>query len=259
VGEVVESNLPTFKAGDFVTGFQGWREYYSSDGSDQRKIDVTGVSPSAYLGVLGMPGLTAYVGLLDIGEPKQGETVFVSGAAGAVGSLVGQIAKIKGCYVAGSAGSQAKVRHLIDDLGFDAAFDYKQGDLHAHLSRVCPKGIDVYFENVGGPMLEAVLTHMRPFGRIPVCGMIALYNATDPPPGPKSIIAMIPNRLKMQGFIVSDYTARMPDFIRDVGGWLQAGKIKYDETVIEGIEKAPQAFMGLFAGENTGKMVVKLA
>ncbi len=258
VGEVVASKNDEFSVGDHVVGMQGWREFYVSDGSGQRKVDPDLAPLSAYLGVLGMPGLTAYVGLLDIGEPKEGETVFVSGAAGAVGSLVGQIARIKGCKVAGSAGTEEKVAHLTGELGFDAAFNYKGADLHAELTKACPEGIDVYFENVGGPMLEAVLLHMRPFGRIPVCGMISQYNVTEAPPGPRSIIAVIPNRLKIQGFIVSDHGDRMQDFIQDVAGWIKAGKIKYDETVFEGIDKAPEAFLGLFQGSNTGKMVVKL-
>ena len=192
VGRVVESNLSDFSPGDHVLGMQGWRTHYLSDGEGHRKVDPDLAPLSTYLGVLGMPGMTAYVGLLDLGEPKEGETVFVSGAAGAVGSVVGQIAKIKGCRAVGSAGSEGKVRHLVDELGFDAAFNYKDGDLHKQLAEHCPDGIDVYFENVGGPMLEAVLTHMRPFGRIPVCGMISQYNNTEVAPGPSTIIAVIP-------------------------------------------------------------------
>ncbi len=258
VGRIVSSNNPDWKEGEWVLGGQGWREHYISDGTGQRKIDPEIAPPSAYLGVLGMPGMTAYIGLLDLGEPKEGETVFVSGAAGAVGSVVGQIAKIKGCHVAGSAGSADKVKHLIDDLGFDSAFNYKDGDLHKQLATACPNGIDIYFENVGGPMLEAVLMHMKPFGRIPVCGMISQYNATEPVPGPKTIIQVIPNRLKIQGFIVSDHFDRLPEFTRDVAGWIREGKIKARETTFEGIEKAPDAFIGLFSGENLGKMLVKL-
>ena len=260
VGRVEASNHADFAEGDLVMGMEGWREAYLSDGTGQVKVqEIPGVPLSAYLGVLGMPGLTAYVGLLDIGEPKEGETVFVSGAAGAVGSLVGQIARIKGCHVAGSAGAAAKVAHLKDDLGFHAAFNYKDGSLGEQLREACPNGIDVYFENVGGDMLEAVLLQMNPFGRIPVCGMISLYNQQEPAPGPRSIIAVIPNRLKIQGFIVSDSMDRRDEFLRDVGGWLQEGKITYRETVHEGIDKAPEAFMGLFTGENLGKMIVSLA
>ncbi len=258
VGEVVASQNETFPVGSFVSGGQGWREYYISDGTGQQQIDPSLAPLSAFLGVLGMPGLTAYAGLLAIGEPKEGETVMVSAAAGAVGSLVGQIAKIKGCRAVGSAGSDDKVQHLVDDLGFDAAFNYKTAELHPALAEHCPKGIDVYFENVGGAMLEAVLLHMRPFGRIPVCGMIAHYNDTEPKPGPKTLISVIPNRLKIQGFIVTDYAGMAPDFHREVGGWLKEGKIQYRETVVEGIDNAPSAFIDLLNGVNTGKMVVKL-
>ena len=259
VGRVVKSNHPDFKPGDHVVGAQGWREYYTSDGTGQRKVDPSLAPLSTYLGVLGMPGLTAYVGLLDIGRPKQGETLMVSAAAGAVGSVVGQIGKIKGCRVVGSAGSAEKVEHLTSDLGFDAAFNYKEVDLHESLSRTCPDGIDIYFENVGGEMLEAVLPRMRPHGRIPVCGMISQYNNTEPAPGPKTIISIIPNRLLLQGFIVSDSFDRLPEFTRDMAGWIQEGKIKYDETILDGIESAPRAFIGMLKGENTGKMLVKLA
>ncbi len=259
LGQVVRSNHPGFAAGDFVAGMEGWREYYKSDGTSQRKLDLHGAPLSTFLGVLGMPGLTAYVGLLDIGKPKAGETVFVSAAAGAVGSLVGQIAKIQGCRVVGSAGTADKIAFLVDELGFDAAFNYKGADLHIELARTCPRGIDVYFENVGGATLEAVLLHMNPFGRIPVCGMIAQYNDEEPAPGPRTLISVIPKRLLIQGFIVSDHPGRMADFLRDVGGWLKEGKVKYRETVVEGIENAASAFIGLLQGENTGKMLVRLA
>jgi hypothetical protein len=259
VGQVVASRHDGFVEGDSVVGMQGWREYYLTDGEDQRKIDpALGAPLSAYLGVLGMPGLTAYVGLLDIGKPQEGETVMVSAAAGAVGSLVGQIAKIKGCRAVGSAGSPEKVAHLTSELGFDAAFDYKTADLHEALTECCPDGIDVYFENVGGAMLEAVLLHMKPFGRIPVCGMISQYNATEASPGPRTLISIIPNRLRMQGFIVSDHWDRMNAFLRDVGGWLASGRIRYDETIVDGIDQAADAFIGLFQGGNTGKMLVRL-
>ena len=256
VGEVVASNHDDFPVGTHVLGMQGWREAYLSDGTGQQKVDGSLAPLSYFLGTLGMPGLTAYVGLLDIGEPKEGETVMVSAAAGAVGSLVGQIAKIKGCRVVGSAGADDKVAMLTDELGFDAAFNYKTGSISEALSKHCPDGIDVYFENVGGPMLEAVLTRMNPFGRIPVCGMIAQYNDTEPKPGPKSLIALIPSRIKMQGFIVSDHADRAPAFQADMAGWIREGKIQVKETVAEGIENAPQAFLDLFTGENTGKMVV---
>ena len=260
VGQVVASEHPDFREGDHVVGMQGWREHYVTNGAGQRRIDPgLGAPLSSYLGVMGMPGMTAYVGLLDIGQPKAGETVFVSAAAGAVGSVVGQIARIKGCRAVGSAGSDDKTAHLTSELGFDAAFNYKTRDLREALTETCPDGIDVYFENVGGPMLEAVLLHMRPFGRIPVCGMISQYNATDAAPGPRTLISIIPNRLKLQGFIVSDHADRMPDFQRDVAGWLAEGRIRYDETIVNGLEHAAEAFIGLFQGENTGKMLVRLS
>ncbi|HAA54327.1 MAG TPA: NADP-dependent oxidoreductase [Myxococcales bacterium] len=258
VGEVIESNLEGFDVGDFVFNMQGWREYFLSDGKGLRKVDPSIAPLSAHLGVLGMPGITAYAGLFEVGELKEGEQVFVSGAAGAVGSLVGQFAKLKGCYVAGSAGSEKKITFLKETLGFDAAFNYKEGNLHEQIKKVCPKGIDVYFENVGGPMLEAVLLQMNNFGRIPVCGMISQYNATEPTPGPSTIAALIPKRIKMQGFISFDHHHLMKDFTRDVGGWLKDGKLHVEETIVEGIEQAADAFLGLFDGTNTGKMIVKL-
>lgn len=260
VGEVVKSRNSAFKEGDTVSHFAGWREYAVLGGhSGAFKIDTSLAPAQAYLGVMGMPGLTAYAGLLAHGKPQSGETVFVSAASGAVGSLVGQIAKIKGCHVAGSAGSDDKVAYLTKELGFDAAFNYKTSDLDAALRKACPKGVDVYFENVGGPQLQAVLNQMNPFGRIPVCGMIAEYNATIPQAGPNNLISVIPKRLTIRGFIVSDHNEMMPDFIRDMGGWIKSGQIKYQETIHNGIAEAPAAFLGLFDGENSGKMLVKLA
>jgi NADPH-dependent curcumin reductase CurA len=266
IGEVVKSRSPALKEGDVVSHFAGWREYALIDGPGAPsaiggafKIDTSLAPAQAFLGVLGMPGLTAYAGLLVHGKPKPGETVFVSAASGAVGSIVGQIAKIKGCYVAGSAGSDDKVVYLTKELGFDDAFNYKTDDLDGALRKACPKGVDVYFENVGGPQLQAVLTAMNPFGRIPVCGMIAQYNATTPPAGPNNLITVIPKRLTIRGFIVSDHNDLLPEFIKDVSTWIREGKIKYQETVHEGLDQAPAAFLGLFDGENTGKMLVKLA
>ena len=258
VGVVEESNSDALAPGDLVSSRFGWRSHFAAPAAELQKIDTHGAPLSAFLGVLGMPGMTAYVGLLDIGEPKEGETVFVSAAAGAVGSLVGQIAKIKGCRAVGSAGSADKVAHLVSDLGYDAAFDY-HGDLNRNLADTCPDGIDVYFENVGGPTLEAVFLHMNMFGRIPVCGMIAHYNDKEPRPGPKTLISIIPKRLKMQGFIVSDHMDRRADFVRDVAGWIAEGKVTYRETIVSGLENAPEAFMGLFRGANTGKMVVQIS
>ncbi len=258
VGVVEESNADGLAPGDLVSHRFGWRSHVAAPAADLQKVDTHGAPLSAFLGVLGMPGMTAYVGLLDLGKPKQGETVFVSAAAGAVGSLVGQIARIKGCRAVGSAGSADKVAHLVSDLGYDAGFDY-HGDLNRNLADTCPDGIDVYFENVGGPMLEAVLLHMNMFGRIPVCGMISQYNDKDPRPGPRTLISVIPKRLRIEGFIVSDHLDRRDDFIRDVAGWIADGSVRYRETIVSGLEKAPEAFMGLFRGENTGKMVVQIS
>lgn len=259
VGRVDASRHPDFQPGDYVLGFQGWREAYLSDGRDLEIIDP-GIAPiQSYLGVMGMPGQTAYFGLLDIGKPQPGETVFVSAAAGAVSGIVCQIAKIQGCRVVGSAGSAQKVQWLLAEAGVDAAFNYKEIDhLTKELARHAPDGIDVYFENVGGDHLQAALTLMNNNGRIPVCGMISGYNADRPVPGPTNLANIIGKRLLLQGFIVSDYRARAAEFYRDMGGWVQAGQIKWRETIVDGIEKAPEAFMGLFQGENLGKMLVKL-
>ena len=259
VGRVVESKNEQFKVGDFVLGMFGWREYFISDGTGILKIDPKVAPIQAYLGTLGMPGLTAYVGLLDIGKPKEGETVFVSAASGAVGSIVCQIAKLKGCHVVASAGSDAKVTWLLEEAGVDAAFNYKKANnIIAEVGKKCPKGIDVYYENVGGVHLEAALEHMNKFGRIVMCGMIAIYNATDPVPGPSNLAYIIGKQLKMQGFIVSDHFDKLAQFYADMAKWIAAGKIKWKETTVEGLENAPRAFIGLFKGDNLGKMIVKV-
>ena len=259
VGEVVVSEHEDLKVGDQVLGFQGWREYFISDGQGLTKIDASMIPIQSYLGVMGMPGMTAYVGLLDIGEPKPGETVFVSAAAGAVGSIVCQIAKIKGCRVVGSAGSAAKLAWLLDDVGIDAAINYKETpDLVSALGQHCPNGIDIYFENVGGAHLEAALGQMNDFGRIPVCGMISQYNLGTAEPGPQNMTSIIGKRLKLQGFIVSDHYDRLPQFNQDMMVWIADGNVKWKETVFDGIASAPEAFIGLFSGENFGKMLVKL-
>ncbi|MEU8000469.1 NADP-dependent oxidoreductase [Catellatospora sp. NPDC049111] len=256
VGEVVESRSPDLKPGDLVLHGYGWREWAVDDARRFRKLDPV-APPSAFLGVLGMPGLTAYVGLLDIAAMKPGDTVFVSGAAGAVGSLVGQLARLKGAArVIGSAGSAAKVAHLTGDLGFDAAFNYRDGDVSQLLKQAAPDGIDVYFDNVGGDHLTAAIARAKVFARFALCGAISAYN--EPVPGPDNMTLMIGKRLTMRGFIVSDHNDRMPDLIREVGAWYAAGEIKAEETVVEGLENAPEAFTGLLRGANTGKMVVKL-
>ncbi len=258
IGQVVASRDPNLAEGECVSSMLGWREHFVAPAGTLRRIDPELAPLSYHLGVLGMPGLTAYVGLLDIGQPKPGETVFVSAAAGAVGSVVGQIAKLEDCRVVGSAGSDAKVKLLREELGFDAAFNYKEADLDATLAEACPNGIDVYFDNVGGDQLDAALLRMNPFGRIPACGMISQYNAETPPPGPRNLGAIVQNRLTLKGFIVSDHFGRLPDFLAAMSRWLSEGKIVAKETVVEGIEHAVGAFLGMFGGENVGKMLVKL-
>ncbi|HTQ14170.1 MAG TPA: NADP-dependent oxidoreductase [Rhizomicrobium sp.] len=259
VGQVMESNNPNWKKGDYVSNFSGWREWFVSEGGEFQKIDPAVAPVQAYLGALGMPGLTAYAGLLKVGALKEGERVFVSAASGAVGAVVCQIAKAKGCYVVGSAGSDDKCDWLLKQAGCDRAINYKKaGPLEAAVRAAFPQGIDVYFENVGGEHLDAALANMRMNGRIPVCGMIAQYNATELPPGPRNIIAVIPLRLKIEGFIVSDFFAMTPGFLADMGKWVKEGRMKWKETVYEGIERAPDAFIGLFKGDNFGKMLVKV-
>ena len=259
VGQVILSNANKYQVGDYVLGFAGWREYYLSDGSDLTSIDPSVVPIQTYLGVSGMPGMTAYVGLLDIGQPKENETVYVSAASGAVGSIVCQIAKIKGCRVVGSAGSDQKVAWLVNELGVDSAFNYKKvKNLSAELNNQCPNGIDIYFENVGGDHLEAVLANMNAFGRIPVCGMISQYNLTETQPGPSNLSSIIGKRLLLKGFIVSDHYDRLPQFSSDMIAWIREGKVKWKETIFEGIENTPNAFIGLFKGDNLGKMLVRV-
>ncbi len=254
VGKVVASRNERFAEGDWVTHRFGWRELAVSDGRGVLTVNPELAPPQAFLGVLGMPGLTAYVGVLDIGQPKQGETVFVSGAAGAVGSTAGQIARIKGARVIGSAGSDEKVAWLRDELGFDQAFNYKTASLREELA----DGIDVYFDNVGGDHLEAAIHAMRLYGRIVACGSISRYNDTAPSPGPRNMHMIVTKRLRMQGFIIFDHNDRYPDFVRDVSGWIRDGSLKHRETIVDGIEHAPQAFIGLLEGENVGKMLVRL-
>ena len=258
IGRVVASNHADFEAGDHVESHFGWREAFVAKPRGLRKLGALQAPASAYLGVLGMPGMTAYVGLLDVGALAEGERVFVSGAAGAVGSAVGQIAKIKGCTVVGSAGSAEKVRHLVDDLGFDHAFDYRDGHLERRIFAGSAEGVDVYFDNVGGEHLQAALNCMRPGGRIALCGAIAQYNATAPVPGPHNLAIAIGLGLTLKGFIVSNFNHRRADFERDMTAWVTSGRLKYDETVFHGLDNMAEAFIGLFTGANTGKMVVNL-
>lgn len=259
VGYVVASNADGFQVGDAVLHGLGWREYATVDAAHTVKVDPSLAPLSWYLGVLGMPGLTAYAGLLDVASFKEGDTVFVSGAAGAVGSLVGQIARLKGAKrVIGSAGSAEKVARLVDEYGFDAAFNYKDGPVAEQLAAAAPEGIDVYFDNVGGDHLEAAIGALNVHGRVTLCGAIAQYNDTNPPAGPRNLALAIGKRLRLQGMLVRDYAALQPQFVTEVGGWLKSGALRYDETVVEGMEHTVDAFLGLLRGENTGKMVVKL-
>jgi leukotriene B4 12-hydroxydehydrogenase/15-oxo-prostaglandin 13-reductase len=257
VGEVVESRNAKFAKGDQVLGMLGWQQYGLSDGKGLNKVDASRVPLSAYLGVLGMPGVTAWVGLLDICQPKASETVVVSAASGAVGSVVGQIAKIKGCRAVGIAGGKQKCDYVVKELGFDACVDYKGGKLNDDLKAAAPDGIDCYFENVGGEILDAVLRRMNAFSRIAVCGLISQYNATEPY-GVKTFQSILTNRIKVQGFIVSDRLELWAKALADLSGWVAAGRIKYRETVTEGLENAPKAFIGLLKGENFGKQLVRL-
>lgn len=262
IGVVEQSNNPGFAVGDHVNSMLGWREYFISNGVGLSKVDPELAPAQAYLGVVGMPGLTAYAGLLRVGECKEGDTVFVSAASGAVGSIVCQIAKAKGCFVIGSAGSQEKIDWLKNDIGVDHAFNYKDTptieSCVAELTKAAPGGIDVYFENVGGVQLDAAIITMKVQGRIALCGMISQYNATEMPAGPSSLIMAIGKSLKIEGFVVSVHADMLPDFQRDMVQWISEGKIKWHETVFEGIEKAPEAFMALFSGDNFGKCLVKL-
>lgn len=263
VCRVEESNNPDYSVGEWVLSFSGWQDYAVSDGVDLLKLGMEPVKPSYALGVMGMPGLTAYMGLLDIGQPKAGETVVVAAATGAVGSLVGQIAKLKGCKVVGIAGGKEKCRSAVEELGFDACVDHKAPDFSEQLERACDAGIDVYFENVGGKVFEAVLPLLNTCARVPLCGMISQYNATGLPQGPDRMFSLMGNllvkRIKMQGFIVfDDYGHRYNEFSQDMSQWLKDGKIKYREDLVEGLEKAVESFAGLLEGKNFGKLVVRV-
>lgn len=258
VGEVLASGDPALAPGQKVLHMLGWREHAILTADQARVLQESGAPLSAYLGVLGMPGLTAYAGLLDVGGWREGDVVFVSAAAGAVGSVAGQIARLRGSRVIGSAGSPEKVAYLTDELGFDAAFNYRDGPVHELLSAAAPEGIDLYFDNVGGEHLEAAISSLRTNGRVALCGAISAYNATEPAPGPRNMTMVVGKRLTLRGFIVTDHAARLPDFVAEVGAWVSDGRLRYRETVVEGLENAPGAFIGLLRGENTGKMVVRL-
>jgi NADPH-dependent curcumin reductase CurA len=257
VGRVAASRNPAFREGDWVLHQLGWREWALSDGSGMRKVDLEGAPISTSLGILGMPGFTAYYGLFELGEPKPGETVFVSGAAGAVGSAAGQMAKIAGCRVLGCAGSAEKVAWL-QELGFDHAFDYRQSTLRDAVAQAAPDGLDIYFDNVGGDQLEAAIGALRKRGRVVACGSISRYNDVEAAPGPRNMFMVVTKRLRIQGYIISDHYERFPEFLERAREWVREGRLRYRETVVEGIENAPKAFLGLLRGENIGKMLVKV-
>jgi NADPH-dependent curcumin reductase CurA len=260
VGQVVNSQSAQFETGDFVEGFFGWQEYAISDGKGVRKLDPSLGSLSTALGVLGMPGLTAYFGLLDIGKPQRGETVVISGAAGAVGSIAGQIAKINGCRVVGIAGSDQKIAWLRDELGFDAAFNYKTTpDYYAKLEELCPNGVDVYFDNVGGTITDAVFRLINIGARIVVCGQIAQYNDEKPETGPRLLWRLVVKQARAEGFLVFQFAPRYAEGLKQMAAWLKAGKLKYREQFVDGIENTPRAFIGMLQGENTGKQLVRVA
>ena len=263
VSQVVASQHPDFQPGDQVMGYTGWQDYALSDGSGLTQLPADMAHPSLALGVRGMPGFTAYMGLMDIGQPKVGETVVVAAASGAVGAVVGQIAKIQGCRVVGIAGGADKCRFVVDELGFDAGLDRRAPDFPAQLAAACPNGIDVYFENVGGAVFDAVLPLLNTHARVPVCGLISLYSGGVSPATadrlPALTRALLVKRIRMQGFIIFDYEGRQPEFLVPMQQWLAEGKVKFREDVVDGLENAPQAFIGLLQGENFGKLVVRVA
>lgn len=260
IGEIIESKSTHFQKGDFVLGSLGWQQYSVANEKAVRKIDPSIAPITTYLGVLGMTGLTAYFGLLDIGKPKAGETVVVSGAAGAVGSIVGQIAKIQGARVVGIAGSDEKVQLLKEKFGFDEVINYKtEVDMVKAVEIACPNGVDVYFDNVGGSISDAVIQHLNNFARVPICGAISSYNKTEADVGPRVQSQLVKTRALMRGFLVGDYSNQFAEGAEQLGKWLSAGKLQYEETIMDGFDHIPDAFIGLFKGTNTGKLLVKVA
>ncbi|MDK4746411.1 NADP-dependent oxidoreductase [Leclercia adecarboxylata] len=264
VSRVEQSNHPDYTAGEWVLGYSGWQEYDVSDGSGLVKLGDNPQHPSWALGVLGMPGFTAYMGLLDIGQPKEGETLVVAAATGPVGATVGQIGKLKGCRVVGVAGGAEKCRHATEVLGFDQCMDHHAADFAEQLKQACPQGIDIYYENVGGKVFDAVLPLLNTAARVPVCGLVSGYNATDLPPGPDRLGLLmgtiLKKRIRMQGFIINqDYGYRIAEFQQEMGRWVQEGKIHYREQVTDELENAPQALIGLLEGKNFGKVVIRVA
>jgi len=258
VGQVIESNHPEYKPGDFVSGMLGWQEYATAGRGAMVSRLPQGATLTQPLSVLGITGITAYFGLLDVGKPQAGETVVVSGAAGATGSVAGQIAKLKGCRVVGIAGGAAKCRWLVEQAHFDAAIDYRNEDVGKRLRALCPDGVDVFFDNVGGATLDAVLEQIRLRARIVLCGAISGYNAEERPPGPRNYVNLVMQRGRMEGFIVIDYLPRSADAIKDLSTWLKEGRIAYQEDIQEGFENAPRTFLRLFQSENVGKQLLKL-
>jgi hypothetical protein len=259
IAEVVESSITEFKKGDFVSGNLEWKEYQVSDGKGLSKIDADASELSKYLGILGMTGLTAYFGLVEVADPKEGETIVVSGAAGAVGSVVGQIGKILGCRVVGITGSDEKVELLKSKFKFDEAINYKTTpDLNAAIKNACHNGVDIYFDNVGGEISDAVLMHINKHASISICGAISLYNETKQPMGPRVQPILLTNSATMRGFIISDFAYRFKEGITELALWLKEGKLTYSETIVEGFDKLPQVFLDLFDGKNEGKMIVKV-
>ncbi len=259
VAEVTESKNPDFKVGDFVTGMLAWKQFQVVDGKSLSKLESNGVELSAYLGILGVTGLTAYFGMTEIGKPKKGETLVVSGAAGAVGSTVGQIGKILGCHVIGIAGTDEKVELLKSKFGFDEGINYNTtDDMRKAIKKLAPNGVDVYFDNVGGEISDAVLANINKLARVPVCGAISSYNDTEVPTGPRVQPILIKNSVLMQGFIVSNYADRFPQALKELSQWLKDDKLHYAETIVDGFENIPQAFIDLFSGKNKGKMVVSV-
>lgn len=259
LGRVIASKNPAFAVGDHVYGGLGVQEYAVSNGKAIVKVDPRIAPLPVFLGTLGMPGMTAYFGLLDIGRPKPGESVVVSGAAGAVGSVVGQIAKIKGCRVVGIAGGAEKCQYVVQDLGFDAAIDYKSEDVKKALHSHCPKGVDIYFDNVGGDILDAVLTQLARGARIIICGAVSQYNNTGPIKGPSNYLSLLVNRASMTGMVVFDNADRYPEAAREMAGWMAAGKLKSREDIVAGLATFPETLLKLFKGENTGKLVLQVA
>lgn len=258
-GVVVASNHPAFAVGDHVVGALGVQDYAVSNGKGLTKVDPAVAALPVHLGTLGMPGMTAYFGILDVGKLKSGDSVVVSGAAGAVGQVVGQIAKIKGCHVVGIAGGADKCRYITTELGFDAAIDYKSEDVKEGLRQHCPKGIDVYFDNVGGDILDAALSRLAMHARIVICGAISQYNSTEPVKGPSNYLSLLVNRASMTGMVVFDYAARYGEAVQEMAGWMKAGKLKTREDIEVGLETFPDTLLKLFKGENTGKLVLKVA